>query len=151
MPVVFGESVTSVEDIVRVFRRHGDRVRGVYRARYVFDGSTRDPYGGTTIERPDSLAANPAGVVYPWEQIFVAAAACAGSDYPMLAAHVGAPLQRVELIVDGVFDPRDQFDGLAARSCDGLEHGHRDDQQLVVADRWDHISEDRVVGLHPNG
>jgi hypothetical protein len=117
MPVVFGESVTSVEDIVRVFRRHGDRVRGVYRARYVFDGSTRDPYGGTTIERPDSLAANPAGVVYPWEQIFVAAAACAGSDYPMLAAHVGAPLQRVELIVDGVFDPRDQFDGLAGFSA----------------------------------
>ena len=74
-------------------------------------------YGGTTIERPDSLAANPAGVVYPWEQIFVAAAACAGSDYQMLAAHVGAPLQRVELIVDGVFDPRDQFDGLAGFSA----------------------------------
>jgi hypothetical protein len=30
----------------------------------------------------------------------------------MLAAHFGAPLARVEFMVEGVFDPRGQFDGL---------------------------------------
>jgi hypothetical protein len=55
-------------------------------------------------------------VVYPWEQIFIAAAACAGSDYPMLAAHAAIPLDRVDLVVEGEFDPRGEFDGL-----DGLE------------------------------
>jgi hypothetical protein len=124
MPVVFGEAVNSVEEIVGALQRHGDRVRGVYRARYAFDERSRDPYAGTTLERPESLAANPSGTVYPWEQIFLAAAACAGSDYPMLAAHYGVPLDRVELVIEGVFDPRGEFDGLAgyaappdARSC----------------------------------
>ena len=79
MPVVFGESVNNVEDVVRALRTHGDRVRGTYRARYVFDEQSHDPYAGTTLERPDSLNGNPAGTVYPWEQIFLAAAACAGS------------------------------------------------------------------------
>ena len=99
-------------------------MRGIYRARYVFDERSQDPYAGTTLERPDSLLGNPADTVYPWEQIFLAAAACAGSDYPTLAAHYGVPLQRVELVIEGVFDPRGEFDGLAgfaapadARSC----------------------------------
>ena len=113
MPVVFGESVNSVEEIVRAFARHGDRVRGVYRARYIFDERSRDPYAGTTLDRPDSLVGNPDGTVYPWEQVFLAAAACAGSDYPMLAAHYRIPLRRVELVVEGLFDPRHEFDGLA--------------------------------------
>ena len=112
MPIIFGESVNSVEDIVRVFRCHGDSVRGTYRARYVFDYRSRDPYTGATLERPASLRDNPAGAIYPWEQIFMAAANCAGSDYPMLAAHFRAPLERVELVVEGVFDPRGEFDGL---------------------------------------
>jgi hypothetical protein len=47
--------------------------------------------------------------VYPWEQIFVAAANCAGSDYPMLAAHLGIPLDRVEFLIEGVFDPRGEL------------------------------------------
>lgn len=113
MPVVFGESVSTVESIVGVFRRHGDRVRGVYRARYLFDEHSKNPYSGTTLERPPSLADNDPGTVYPWEQIFVAAAACAGSDYPMLATYDGVPLERVELIIEGLFDPRGEFDGLA--------------------------------------
>src|SRR6185295_16066636 len=63
-------------------------------------------------------------VVYPWEQIFTAAAACAGSDYPMLAAHLDIPLDRVDFVVEGIFDPRGEFDGLggfeapaSARHC----------------------------------
>ncbi len=47
-----------------------------------------------------------------WEQAFLAAATCAGSDYPMLAAHFGIPLDRVDFVVEGVFDPRGEFDGL---------------------------------------
>jgi hypothetical protein len=113
MPIVFGESVSSVDDIVGIFRRHGDRVRGIYRARYLFDDRSQNPYSGTTLERPQSLADNAPGTVYPWEQIFLAAAACAGSDYPMLAAHYGVPLERVELVIEGLFDPRGEFDGLA--------------------------------------
>jgi hypothetical protein len=112
MPVVFGESVNRVEDIVRVFRCHGDAVRGTYRVRYVFDRQSRDPYAGATLERPASLGDNPSDALYPWEQIFMAAANCAGSDYPMLAAHFRVPLERVELVVEGVFDPRGEFDGL---------------------------------------
>jgi hypothetical protein len=112
MPIVFGEAVTSVDEIVRVFRHHGDTVRGTYRTRYVFDRQSGDPYRGATLERPPSLSDNPTDVVYPWEQIFIAAANCAGSDYPMLAAHFRVPLTRVELLVDGVFDPRGEFDGL---------------------------------------
>jgi hypothetical protein len=123
MPTVFGESVNTVEEIVRAFGAHGDRVRGVYRARYVFDEHSTNPYAGTTLERPESLSGNPAGVVYPWEQIFLAAAACAGSDYSMLAAYYRIPLERVELIVEGLFDPRHEFDGLAGFTApSGSEH-----------------------------
>ena len=112
MPAVFGEMVLSVEAIVDAFRRHGDRVRGTYRAHYRFDASTRDPYAGVRIERPESLVDNTAAP-YPWEQIYAAAAACAGSDYPMLALHFGIPLESVDFTVEGVFDPRGEFDGLA--------------------------------------
>ncbi len=117
MPVVFDEPVNSVDEIVQALRRHGDRVRGIYRARYVFDERSKDPYAGTTLERPASLLGNPESRVYPWEQIFMAAAACAGSDYPMLAAHFGVPLDRVELQVEGLFDPRGEFDGLCDYSA----------------------------------
>lgn len=113
MPVVFGEMVTSAEEIVGAFRQHGDRVRGTYRAHYRYDTTSRDIYGGVRLERPESLRDNPAGVVYPWEQIFMSAAACAGSDYPMLAAHWGIPLQSVDFVVEGDFDPRGEFGGLA--------------------------------------
>jgi hypothetical protein len=112
MPVVFGEPVSSVEEIVRVFTRCGDAVRGRYRVRYVFDRQSKDPYRGATLERPLSLSQNPADALYPWEQIFMAAANCAGSDYPMLAAHFHVPIERVELVVEGIFDPRGAFDGL---------------------------------------
>src|SRR5262245_23842730 len=103
MPVVFGEPVSSVDDSLRVFRRHGDAVRGTYRARYVFDRQSRDPYRGAVLERPASLIESPPEVQYPWEQIFVAAANCAGSDYAMLATHLGVSLDRVEFVVEGVF------------------------------------------------
>ena len=112
MPVVFGEMVSSVEEVVAAFDRHGDRLRGTYRALYRFDATTTDPYSAPRLERPESLEANPPDVIYPWEQIFLAAAACAGSDYPMLAAHFGIPLERVEFVVEGEFDPRGEFDGL---------------------------------------
>ena len=124
MPIVFGEMANSVEEIVDVFHRYGDRVRGTYRAHYHFDAATRDPYTAPRLERPESLRDNPPDLLYPWEQVFTAAAACAGSDYPMLAAHLGIPLDRVEFVVEGVFDPRGEFDGLAgfrappeARGC----------------------------------
>jgi hypothetical protein len=113
MPNLFGTDVTSVEEIVGALRKHGDAVRGTYRARYVYDSRTQDAYAGATLERPAALAGNPAGVVYPWEQVFLAAATCAGSDYPMLARHLGVPLEKVEFVVEGVFDPRGEFDGLA--------------------------------------
>jgi uncharacterized OsmC-like protein len=109
MPIVFGEMAASVEEIVAAFRRHGDRVRGTYRAHYRFDQTTRDPYHAPRLERPESLRDNPRDAIYPWEQIFLAAAACAGSDYTMLAAHFGIPLERVDFVVEGVFDPRPQF------------------------------------------
>ncbi len=112
MPNVFGRQVQTVDEIVEAFRLHGDRVRGTYRARYSWDRQARDPYAGTTLERPTSLRENPPDVLFPWEQIFVAAAACAGSDYPMLAAHQRVALERVEFVVEGVFDPRHEFDGL---------------------------------------
>jgi len=112
MPIVFGVMASSVEAIIAAFDRHGDRVRGTYRAHYRFDPTTRDPYNAPGLERPESLAANPREVVYPWEQIFLAAAACAGSDYPMLAAHFGIPLERVDFVVEGIFDPRPEFTGL---------------------------------------
>jgi len=113
MPVVFGEPVTSVDEILGAFKRHGDAVRGTYRARYVFDQTSLNPYRSATLERPECMNENPPDVIYPWEQIYVAAANCAGSDYPMLAAHAGVALTRVELVVEGVFDPRGEFDGLS--------------------------------------
>lgn len=112
MPVVFGEAVSTVEDIVSVMKKHGDAVRGTYRARYRFDPQSSDPYTTPLLERPASLKDNAPTVVYPWEQIFAAAAVCAGSDYPMLAAHAGIDLRSVEFVAEGVFDPRGEFDGL---------------------------------------
>lgn len=116
MPVVFGETVKTVQEIVSVLKRHGDAVRGIYRARYRFDPQSSNPYSAPLLERPESLRDNPTDIVYPWEQVFTAAAACAGSDYPMLAAHEGVDLRSVEFVVEGVFDPRGEFEGL-----DGLE------------------------------
>ena len=113
MPNIFGQDVQSVEEIADACRRHGDAMRLTYRARYVWDDRSKDPYAGARLERPAAMIGNPPAVVFPWEQIFVAAAACAGSDYPMLARHLGVPLDRVELVVEGVFDPRGEFDGLA--------------------------------------
>jgi hypothetical protein len=113
MPNVFGQQANSVEEIVAVFREHGDRVRDTYRARYVWTGPAENPYAvRTTLERPGALRDNPAELVFPWEQIFLAAATCAGSDYPMLAGHLGLALDRVELVVEGLFDPRGEFSGL---------------------------------------
>ncbi|HVY40048.1 MAG TPA: hypothetical protein VHM31_19045 [Polyangia bacterium] len=114
MPNVFGREANSVEEIVGVFRAHGDRVRETYRARYVWSPEAGNPYAvATALERPESLRANPPDVVFPWEQVFIAAVTCAGSDYPMLAGHLGIALERAELTIDGVFDPRGEFDGLA--------------------------------------
>jgi hypothetical protein len=118
MPIIFGQMASSVEEIVDAFERYGDDVRGTYRAHYRFDADTRDPYEAPRLERPESLRDNPAGVLYPWEQIFVAAAACAGSDYPMLAAHFGIPLERIDFVVEGVFDPRGEFDRLGGFEAD---------------------------------
>ena len=112
MPVVFGEMVSSVEEIVAACDRYGDRLRGTYRAHYRFEAGTVNPYTAPRLERPEALAGNPPDTIYPWEQIFLAAAACAGSDYPMLAAHFGISLERVDFVVEGVFDPRGEFDGL---------------------------------------
>lgn len=112
MPIVFGAPANSVDEIVGAFARHGDHVRGTYRAHYRFDERTANPYSAPRLERPESLKDNPPEVIYPWEQIVVAAATCAGSDYPMLAAHHAIPLERVELTVEALFDPRDEFDGL---------------------------------------
>lgn len=116
MPIVCGETVSTVKDIVSVMKKHGDAVRGTYRARYTFDSQSPDLYTPPILERPASLEDNEPTVVYPWEQIITAAAVCAGSDYPMLAAHEGIELRSVEFIAEGVFDPRGQFDGL-----DGLD------------------------------
>ncbi|WP_316231711.1 OsmC family protein [Bradyrhizobium sp. SZCCHNR1051] len=116
MPIVFGEAVSTVKDIVSVMKKHGDAVRGTYRARYRFDPQSSDPYTTPLLERPACLKDNAPSVVYPWEQIFAAAAVCAGSGYPMLAAHAGIDLRSAEFVAEGVFDPRGEFDGL-----EGLE------------------------------
>jgi len=113
MPNVFGRNVTSIPDIVEAFRTHGDQVRGTYRARYTWGQSSPDPYVGARLERPAYLQGNPPEALFPWEQIFVAAATCSGSDYPMIASHLGVPLEGVELVVEGMFDPRGAFHGLA--------------------------------------
>ena len=112
MPNLFGQDINSVEEITDAFRRHGDAVRMTYRARYVWDESSTDPYAGTRLERPAAMIGNPPAVIYPWEQVFVSAASCAGSDFPMLAKHFGVRLERVEFVVEGVFDPRGEFAGL---------------------------------------
>lgn len=124
MPIVFGEMVSSVDEIVQAFERHGDRVRGTYRAHYRFDGDSADPYVAPRLERPEALRDNPPDVLYPWEAVFMAAAACAGSDYPMFGAHLGIPIDRVDFVVEGLFDPRGEFDGFSgfrapvdARDC----------------------------------
>lgn len=113
MPNVFGREAQSVDEIVDVFRTHGAAVRGTYLARYEWGRRSDNPYSSAALERPLSLRDNPPSVVFPWEQIFVAAATCAGSDYPMIAAHLGVPLDHVELVIQGVFDPRGEFHGLA--------------------------------------
>ena len=112
MPNVLGQNVTSVQEIIGLFRRHGDAVRGTYRARYVIEAGAKELYRTATLERPESMRGNPPEVVYPWEQIFVAAADCAGSDYPMLAQFFDVAIERVEFVVEGEFDPRGEFDGL---------------------------------------
>jgi hypothetical protein len=112
MPIIFGQSASSVGEILGAFERYGDRVRGTYRAHYRFDSTTGDPYAAPRLERPESLRDNPPDAIYPWEQVFLAAAACAGSDYPMLADYFGIPLDRVDFVVEGLFDPRGEFTGL---------------------------------------
>jgi uncharacterized OsmC-like protein len=112
MPIIFGETVSTVADIVSVMKKHGDAMRGTYRARYRFDPQSSDVYTTPVLERPPSLKDNSPTVVYPWEQVFAAAAVCAGSDYPMLAAHAGVDLDSIEFVAEGVFDPRGEFDGI---------------------------------------
>jgi hypothetical protein len=107
----FGQTVSSVQDSLDVFERHGDRIRGTYRARYRFNASQRDPYTAPRLERPECLRSSPPDAIFPWEQIFLAAATCAGSDYPMFASHFKIPLDSVDLLIEGVFDPRGEFDG----------------------------------------
>ena len=94
MPIVFGEPANSVVEIVTALKNHGDRLRGAYRSRYPYDRSGGNPYAAPSLERPAALSEEPASRIYPWEQIFVAAATCAGSDYPMLADHAGISLDR---------------------------------------------------------
>jgi hypothetical protein len=113
MPNVFGREVTSVEEIAEALHAHGDAVRGTYRARYSWGGDGQPFYTAAALERPPALRENPRDVVFPWEHIYLSAATCAGSDYPMLAAHFGIRIDRVEFEVSGVFDPRGEFDGLA--------------------------------------
>jgi len=126
MPMVFGVMASTVEDSIDAFRRHGDRVRGVYRAHYRFDPRMGNPYAPPRLERPECLEENPPDVIYPWEQVYLAAAACAGSDYPMFAEHLGIPLECADVVVEGVFDPRGEFDGLSGFSApDEARHCYR--------------------------
>ena len=126
MPIVFGVMASTVEDSIDAFRRHGDRVRGVYRAHYRFDATMGNPYAPPRLERPECLDGNPPDVIFPWEQVYLAAAACAGSDYPMLAEHLGIPLERADVVIEGVFDPRGEFDGLSEfRAPDDARHCYR--------------------------
>ena len=62
MPVVFGEMVSSVEEIVAACDRHGDRLCGTYRAHYRFDATTTDPYTAPRLERPEAPDHCPPGV-----------------------------------------------------------------------------------------
>jgi hypothetical protein len=110
MLVVFGSPISSVQDSLDAFTRHGDRMRGTYRAHYRFDVQSESPYTAPRLERPDCLAGSAPDAVFPWEQIYLSAAMCAGSDYPMFAAHFGIPIDSVDLVIEGVFDPRGEFD-----------------------------------------
>jgi hypothetical protein len=113
MPRVFGRDARTVEELVDVFRSFGPAVRGTYRAHYAWRRRSDHPYVAARLERPPALRGNPEEVLFPWEQIFTAAATCTGSDYPMLAAHLGVSLDEVALVVEAVFDPRGEFHGLA--------------------------------------
>ena len=113
MPIVFGQPADGVAGIVAALQRNGDSIRGGYRSIYRYSSRTAGgPYRVPLLERPPALQEEPTSRVYPWEQIFVAAAACAGSDYPALAEYWDLPLERVERTVEGVFDPRGEFEGL---------------------------------------
>ena len=126
MPIVFGEMASTVAESIDAFKRYGDRVRGTYRAHYRFDPSMGNPYAPPRLERPECLEDNPPELIYPWEQIYLAAAACAGSDYPVMAAHLGIPLERADVVVEGVFDPRGEFDGLSGfHAPDEARHCYR--------------------------
>jgi len=113
MLTVFGSPITNVQDSLDAFRQHGDRMRGTYRAHYRFDASSESPYAPARLERPESLVESAPGAVFPWEQVYLAAATCAGSDYPMFASHQGIPLDSVDLVIEGVFDPRGEFDDIS--------------------------------------
>ncbi len=112
MPIVFGEEAYSIPEILAVFRKHGDKVRGTYTVRYRFGGGDRNPYAGASMERPAMFKDEDPHAIYPWESILVAAANCAGSDYPMIAAHWGIPLEAVDIDLKAVFDPRGEFSGV---------------------------------------
>jgi hypothetical protein len=151
MPIVFGEMASTVGESIAAFRRYGDRVRGTYRAHYRFDPSSRNPYAPPRLERPECLEGNPPDLIYPWEQVYLAAAACAGSDYPMIADHLGIALERVEVVVEGMFDPRGEFDGLSdfhapaeARHCYRTLHVRATLASSAPRDDLEHLHE-RVV------
>lgn len=112
MPNVFGEELYSIPEFIDAFRKHGDRMRGTYTVRYEFGGGMTNPYTGASLKRPPALAKEDPHALYPWEQILMAAANCAGSDYPILAQYWGIPLDRVEVEFTAVFDPRGEFGGL---------------------------------------
>lgn len=115
MPIIFGQAANNVAEIVTALKQYREAVRGRYRATYRHDPRSADgPYTRPVLERPPVLQEEPDGRIYPWEQLFVAAAACSGSDYPALATYWGLPLESIELSVEGVFDPRGQFAGLGS-------------------------------------
>lgn len=106
-----GKEVSSVSEILEAFRESPSSFPCTYRVRYRFGMGSHDPYAGASMERPAVLSMNEPGA-YPWEAILVAAANCAGSDYPMLAEHFGVPLDGVDIELSAVFDPRGEFEGL---------------------------------------
>ena len=55
MPIVFGKPANSVAEIVTALKTHGDKVRGVYRSRYLYDRASGNPYGAPSLERPAAL------------------------------------------------------------------------------------------------
>jgi hypothetical protein len=117
---------STVDEMIEAFKRFGGGVRGTYRAHYRFDRSMANPYVPPRLERPECVEGNPPELIYPWEQVYLAAAACAGSDYPMIAEHLGIPLERAEVVIEGVFDPRGEFDGLSGfRAPDDARHCYR--------------------------